>query len=101
MGVAVLPQEAFGTTQFATDWIDTTESQRLVHYHRHTLDDYVQDMRAQSGYKRLGIRLFRPLVRYLLLKQSTYYHAGRVSWMTLVMHGFKALKGKPVRIRAQ
>jgi nucleoside-diphosphate-sugar epimerase len=99
MGVGTLPEEAFGSTPFATDWIDTDESQQLLHYQRHTLDDYVQDIRAQAGYKRLVIRLFRPLVRSLLLKQSAYYHAGRANWFTVAMHGFKMLKGKPVRIR--
>jgi hypothetical protein len=99
MGVGVLPEEAFGSTQFATDWIDTVESQHLLQYQRHTLDDYVQDIRAQTGLRRLAIWLFRPLVRYLLLKQSAYYHAGQVSWLTVAMHGFKVLKGKPVRVR--
>ena len=100
MGVGMLPEEAFGSTPFATDWIDTVESQQLLQYQRHTLDDYVQDIREQSGYKRVGIRLFRPLVRTLLLKQSAHYHAGRGSWFTVAMQGFKMLKGKPARIRA-
>ena len=99
MGVGMLPEEAFGSTPFATDWLDTTESQRLLRYQRHTLDDYVQDIRAQSGYKRVVIRLSRPLVRYLLLGQSTYYRGGRASWFAAAMQGFKTLKGKPARIR--
>jgi UDP-glucose 4-epimerase len=101
MGVGMLPEEAFGSVPFATDWIDTVESQRLLRYQRHTLDDYVQDMRAQSVGKRVGIRLFRPLIRTLLLKQSAYYHAGRVSWFTAAVQGLKMLRGKPVRIRAE
>jgi len=101
MGVGMLPEEAFGSVPFATDWIDSVESQRLLQYQRHTLDDYVLDLRAQLGCKRVGIRLFRPLIRTLLLKQSAYYHAGRVSWFTAAVQGLKMLRGKPVRIRAE
>lgn len=99
MGVGMPPAEAFAVVPFPTDWIDTTESQHLLQYQRHTLDDYVREMKAQFGYRRHLVRLFHPLVRYLLLKQSTHYHAGRASWFTVMMHGFKQLKGKPVRIR--
>ncbi len=98
LGVGMLPERAFTTTPFPTDWIDTTESQQLLHYQRYTLDDYVQDMKARLGYRRHLIRLFRPLVRYLLLKQSPYYHAGRADWFTLMLQGLKALKKKPTRV---
>lgn len=40
MGVGMLPDEAFATTPFPTDWLDSAESQRLLQYQRHTLDDY-------------------------------------------------------------
>jgi len=31
-GVGMLPEAAFTTAPFATDWLDTAESQRLLHY---------------------------------------------------------------------
>ena len=31
LGVGMLPEEAFGTVPFPTDWLDTTESQALSH----------------------------------------------------------------------
>ncbi len=99
MGMGILPKEAFGRTPFPTDWLDTTESQRLLQYQRHTLEDYVQDMKALMGPKRHLVRAFRPLVRHLLLKQSVHYNAGRATWFAVAMHGIKMLKGKPVRIR--
>lgn len=98
LGVGMLPAEAFAAVPFPTDWIDTAESQRLLHYQRHTLDDYVRDMTARLGYRRHLIRLFRPLVRYLLLKQSPYYRPGRADRFTLVRQGFKAMKKKPARV---
>ena len=96
--MGVFPKEAFGSTPFPTDWLDTVESQRLLRYQRHTLNDYVQDMTARLGFRRHLIRMFRPLVRYLLLRQSPYYHAGRPGWFSAALHGFKALKGKPIKV---
>jgi hypothetical protein len=64
------------------------------------LDDYVRDMKAALGFKRHLARAFRPLVRYFLLQQSPYYHAGQPGWFSVVMQGIKALKGKPVKVNA-
>jgi len=75
MGVGMLPKEAFGSTPFPTDWVDSSESQRLLQYQRRDLDDYVGDMTSHLGWRRAAIRMFRPLVRHLLLKQSPYYRA--------------------------
>jgi len=72
-GVGMLPDEAFGSTAFATDWLDTAESQRLLAYQRRDLGDYVQDMKRTLGLKGSLIRLFRPWIRRHLLAQSPYY----------------------------
>ena len=72
MGVGMLPQEAFGSTPFATDWVDTTESQRLLNYQRRDLGHYVREMRARLGCRRHLIQLFRPIVRHWLLSKSPY-----------------------------
>ncbi|MFN2224650.1 MAG: NAD-dependent epimerase/dehydratase family protein [Anaerolineae bacterium] len=98
MGLGPLPEEAFTTVPFPTDWLDTAESQRLLAYQRHTLDDYVQDMRAELGHRRHLVRAFRPLVRYLLLKQSPYYRAGRNGWIYGLIQGWKALKRGPTPV---
>ena len=73
MGVGMLPKEAFGSTPFPTDWVDTTESQKLLRYQRHDLGDYIQEMRALLGYRRHVIQLFRPIVRHWLLSKSPHY----------------------------
>ena len=76
-GVGMLPEEAFGSAPFSTDWLDTTESQRVLNYQQRTLEDYIQDMTAVLGYRRHFIRMFRPLVRYRLLRQSPHLRQSR------------------------
>ncbi len=73
MGVGMLPDEAFSTTPYPTDWLDTTESQRVLQFQRLTLDDYVAEMRQQLGWRRVFVRIFRPVVRAWLLSKSPYY----------------------------
>lgn len=77
MGVGMLPEEAFSTIPFPADWLDTTESQRLLRYQQRTLDDYIKDMVAALGFRRHLIRVFRPLIRWWLLRQSPYWKQRR------------------------
>ena len=78
VGVGMLPAEAFATLPYSVDWLDTAESERLLHFQRRTLDDYIHDMLQTLGFRRLFIRLFRPLVRQALLRQSPYYRKARL-----------------------
>jgi len=78
MGVGMLPEEAFGATPFPTDWVDSSESERLLRYQRRDLGDYIQEMTALAGFRRHLIRMFRPLARWWLLRQSPYYRRSRV-----------------------
>ena len=77
MGLGMLPDEAFGTTPFPTDWLDTAESQRLLGYQQRDLGDYVRDLVELVGTRRHLIRLFRPLVRRWLLEKSSYLKEAR------------------------
>lgn len=79
LGLGMLPEAAFSTVPFATDWLDTTESQALLHYQQHDLGDYVRDMRACLGGRRLLVRLCRPLVRRWLLQRSPYWRQTRLA----------------------
>lgn len=74
IGVGMLPAKAFSRTPFSTDWLDTTESQRLLNYQTRTLDDYLKDMRHLLGWRLPFIRAFRPFVRSWLLRHSPYLH---------------------------
>ncbi|MDF1512655.1 MAG: NAD-dependent epimerase/dehydratase family protein [Anaerolineae bacterium] len=74
VGIGMLPETAFGTVPFCTDWLDTTESQDLLHYQRLTLDDYVEDLKGLLGFRRYLTRWLRPIMRANLLRKSPYYH---------------------------
>ncbi len=75
VGIGMLPDAAFGTTPYHTDWLDTTESQAVLQYQRFTFDDYVRDMLAVVGWRRRAIRPLRPIIRRALLRKSTYLRA--------------------------
>ncbi len=77
MGVGMLPEDAFATAPFATDWLDTAESQALLGYQRRGLSDYTREMSRILGRRRVLVRLFRPLVRQWLLRRSPYWAARR------------------------
>lgn len=78
VGVGQLPESAFGTMPFCTDWLDTDESQQLLQYQTLTLQDYVREMAALMGVRRHLARLFRPAVRAWLLRRSPYYRRARL-----------------------
>jgi nucleoside-diphosphate-sugar epimerase len=99
LGIGPLPDVAFTSIPFPTDWLDTAESQELLSYQRHTLDDYVQDMKSMMGFRRYLIRAFRPVVRYVLLSQSPYYREGQPGWFSAVVQGLKTLKRRPTRVQ--
>jgi len=73
LGIGRLPDQAFGFASAYTDWLDTTESQRLLQYQQHSFEDLVQETASLLGYKRYLVPLVRPLVRWWLLKQSPYF----------------------------
>jgi nucleoside-diphosphate-sugar epimerase len=73
MGVEPLPEEAFSDAVYATDWIDTEESEALLHYQRHTFDDIAEAIAASLGWKRRLVPVAGPLARAAILKHSPYY----------------------------
>jgi UDP-glucose 4-epimerase len=95
LGVGELPDEAFSSTPFATDWLDTDESQRLLRYQRHTLDDYVRDLKAYLGFRRHLVRALRRVARYWLLQQSPYLYPDRAGWLAALIYKIKMLKSPP------
>jgi nucleoside-diphosphate-sugar epimerase len=70
VGIGMLPEEAFTDVPFPTDWLDTAASEDLLHFQRHTLKDYIQDLTKLLGYRRYFIQMFRPLIRSWLIKRS-------------------------------
>ncbi len=83
VGVGMLPAEAFSQVPYPVDWLDTTESQRLLRYQQRTLEDYLTDLRLALGWRRAWVRAWRPLVRWLLLRRSPHLDrqaAWRFAW---------------------
>lgn len=74
-GIEGIPRTAFkpGPPSFFGDWLDTTESQALLGFQRHTLEDFYAFVRSNAGWKRHLIKLIAPLARREILKQSPYY----------------------------
>ncbi len=72
MGVGSLPERAFAREPFATDWLDTRESQALLGFQKRTFDDYTKDLRGLLGSLRWAILAARPLVQRILLSRSPY-----------------------------
>lgn len=75
MGVGPLPEEAFTTNQYYTDWVDTEESQRLLGYQQHSYEDIIRDITRRIGMKRRVMPFLRPFIRRSLLKLSPYWRA--------------------------
>ncbi len=68
----MLPDKAFTSNPFYIDWMDTEESQKLLRYQKHTLDDFIKDIKVSLGIKRHLAKIVRPIVRYWLLGKSPY-----------------------------
>ena len=73
LGQAPLPQQAFNTEDYSVDWLDTRESQQLLKYQQRTYDDYVGALTALLGPWLPLVRWCRPVVRWLILRQSPYF----------------------------
>jgi nucleoside-diphosphate-sugar epimerase len=73
MGVDPLPAEAFSTAVYATDWVDTVESEALLRYQRHTFDEIAEAVAASLGWRRRVAAAAGPLARAAILRLSPYY----------------------------
>lgn len=73
MGIGMLPESAFGNDPYSTDWLDTEESQRLLHFQRYSFEDIMQQLIRIAGYKRHLTRLVRSAARWWILRMSPFY----------------------------
>ncbi|MFW9933551.1 MAG: NAD-dependent epimerase/dehydratase family protein [Candidatus Thorarchaeota archaeon] len=77
IGIGMLPENAFKNPNgsdgwFYTSWMDTRESEDLLSYQTRTFDEYIANMKDNIGALRHIVRLFSPLIRRMLLRQSPY-----------------------------
>ncbi|HEX9019384.1 MAG TPA: NAD(P)-dependent oxidoreductase [Anaerolineaceae bacterium] len=73
MGIGQLPDWAFSHEEYPTDWLDTTQSQAMLHFQVRTFEDYINDLRRALGGLRFWVVAARPLVRRWLLSKSPYH----------------------------
>jgi nucleoside-diphosphate-sugar epimerase len=73
MGLEMLPDEAFSDADYATDWIDSSEAQRLLRYQRRGFDDITREVAACLGWKKAFVPVANPLVRKKMLEMSPYW----------------------------
>ena len=72
-GIGMLPDNAFEAWPWGTAWMDSTESQALLHYQRHTFEEIMRDVAAAtrpSGVTKTLLPLARPYVRRWMLKMA-------------------------------
>lgn len=65
-----------GPPYFFGDWVDTTESQALLKFQRHGLDDILAELKSNVGWKRWLLKLGGPVVSQMLKRRSPHVARG-------------------------
>ncbi len=73
LGIGMLPESAFSQIPFHCDYMDTGESERLLHYQHHSFEDTLALQRRALGWRLLFVPVIRPFLRRKLLAMSPYY----------------------------
>ncbi|MCX5043394.1 NAD(P)-dependent oxidoreductase [Aldersonia sp. NBC_00410] len=73
MGLQLPPDGAFADKPYATDWVDTAESQQLLRYQQRDFDAITADIAALLGVRRYLMPVVRPFVQRSMLKMSPYW----------------------------
>ena len=64
LGLGHVPFEAFGDESYYTDWMDTDEAERLLHFQGGRFEDYAAELKQRMAPVRLGLRPGRRAVRW-------------------------------------
>ncbi|MHA1819535.1 MAG: NAD-dependent epimerase/dehydratase family protein [Promethearchaeota archaeon] len=72
-GVGKLPDRAFGKKPYYTDWMDTSESQKILRYQRHSFKGFIGKIKKVWGVRRVFVRAFYLIAQLFLLSKSPYY----------------------------
>lgn len=62
-----------GPARFFGDWLDTAESQRLLQFQRHGIDDILRELRSSLGPMRSLLKAAAPVVSWMLARRSPYF----------------------------
>ena len=69
-GSGELPLSAFGEADYLTDWVDSDESEALLHYRRHDYHSWLRETAADMSVSRRLLGAFPPLARRYVLAYS-------------------------------
>ncbi len=75
LGANFFPEAAFSTRGLHCGFMDTTLSQELFGFQRHTLEDFFDQVKKKFRLRAFFTRIIRWALRPLLLKTSPYYCA--------------------------
>lgn len=73
MGSKPFPDSAFGKQGYYTDWMDTEESQRVLQFQNHSLEDYRRELDRKFRWIKPLLYPFRSLILRYLLSKSPYH----------------------------
>lgn len=73
MGLGPMPEAAFASKMYCTDWMDTEESQRLLRFQQRNYEEWINELVGLLGWRRIFIRALRPMIRWWILRSSPYY----------------------------
>jgi nucleoside-diphosphate-sugar epimerase len=78
MGITMPPDSAFKIPKkdsdwFYTDWMNTEESEKVLHYQKMSFENYIEKLRNRYSKRRTFAHLVSPLIGYILLGKSPYY----------------------------
>lgn len=68
MGIGKLPPEFFGNSPYYSDWLDTTEAERVLKFQRYGIEDYTRELKQHFRWQRRFTKPVAPLVRFFLGK---------------------------------
>ncbi|WP_172401662.1 NAD-dependent epimerase/dehydratase family protein [Mycobacterium paraense] len=80
IGIGPIPADAFVRKEpprFFGDWVDTEESQRLLHYQKRGLGEQLDDMKDDFGVLVPLIRMVRPLATWFVIRSSAHLKQNR------------------------
>ncbi len=73
-GIGSLPDEVFSPVPLQGGaWMDTSESQKLLSYQRHTYADHCRQIVEAAGSRRKIIKALSPCIRWYLKRMSPFY----------------------------
>jgi len=73
LGRNFLHEEGFAEKGFHCGFCDTLKSEKLLHYQRHTLQDYYKEVEKKVRVKRRFVPMVKWIIRLNLLKKSEFY----------------------------